>query len=343
MNIKDVAALASVSPATVSRYLNNEALVAPATASKIRRVIEVTRYTSAEKTEALTLNVNPTIGVVIPSLLNPVFSEVVAGIQDRARHFGFSTIIVDTQYDSTQERQAIVDLIRQRVSGVLLTIASVENNEALAILRDFNFPYCLLHNESTDGEPCVFVNNYQAGWQVAERLYQCGHRQLGMITGRFGTSDRAIKRYQGFSDYLRSKGVTISHLSEVDQSQLDPFEDTPLDVGNMNVPTAWFCSNDLLALKAINRLRRNGFAVPGDISVVGFDGMNLGQLIHPPLATVEIPHFLMGKVAVDILFNAKAGSTIQTHIALDFKLQMTGTIAEAKRHECESDNIINET
>ncbi|GAL22768.1 probable LacI-family transcriptional regulator [Vibrio maritimus] len=91
---------------------------------------------------------------MISSLLNPVFSEVVAGIQRRAQHFGYSTIVIDTQYDSEQELRAVADLIRLRVEGVVMTVADAANNQALGVLRDFNFPYCLLHNESKDAPVC---------------------------------------------------------------------------------------------------------------------------------------------------------------------------------------------
>ncbi|MEI8631391.1 LacI family DNA-binding transcriptional regulator [Vibrio sp. PP-XX7] len=99
MNIRDVAALAGVSPATVSRFINDRRLVGQATCDRIQKVISATGYDVTSKSKRIDINHNPTIGVMIPSLLNPVFSEIVSGIQEQARHFGFSTLIVDTRYD----------------------------------------------------------------------------------------------------------------------------------------------------------------------------------------------------------------------------------------------------
>ncbi|MGR5252340.1 substrate-binding domain-containing protein [Vibrio astriarenae] len=330
MNIKDVAELAGVSPATVSRFLNTPTSVAASTAEKIQRVVSLTGYTADVHSRGIELNRNPTIGVVIPSLLNPVFSEIVAGIQQRARHFGFSTIVIDTQYDGEQEQQAVIDLVRQRVEGVILTIAEASRNEALSVLRDFKFPYCLLHNQSEDDEPCVYVDNYQAGRDVANRVVSLGHTKIGMITGYFLSSDRAKKRYQGFKDALSDQGIELSQLLEVDQNKLDTFGEHEMRVMKAeHAPTVWFCSNDLLALKAINGVQALGLKVPQDVSIIGFDGMSLGQLVTPSLATVAVPHLKMGQVAVDILFNAKAGSKLTTCLAMEHELQMNGSLAEA--------------
>ncbi|MCX2761113.1 substrate-binding domain-containing protein [Vibrio sp. Sgm 22] len=327
MNIKDVAVLAGVSPATVSRFVNTPESVASATAQKIERVIDTTGYRIDRKSHALEFNKNPTIGVLIPSLLNPVFSEVVAGIQQRARHFGYSTIVLDTQYDSEQEQQAAIDLIRQRVEGVILTIADVSDNAALELLRSFKFPYCLLHNQSVENEPCVYVDNYQAGKDVAQKILEYGHIKIGMITGHFASSDRAKKRYEGFKQGLYEKGVELSQLLEVDQNKLVPFTDSEMSLLSGECgPTVWFCSNDLLALKTMNALKSTGRRIPQDVSVVGFDGMGLGQLVSPNLATVAVPHIDMGKMAVDILFNAKAGSIERFEFALKYELQMKGSL-----------------
>ncbi|NUW72154.1 substrate-binding domain-containing protein [Vibrio mediterranei] len=327
MNIKDVAELAGVSPATISRYLNQPQSVAHATSKRIEKVITLTGYSVEQRHDQIEFNRNPTIGVVIPSLINPVFSEVVTGIQQRARHFGYSVVVVDTQYGSGQEQQAVIDLIRQRVEGVILTIADTSENEALKLLRDFKFPYCLLHNRSGEQEPCVFVDNYQAGIDVAQRVVELGHQRVGMLTGRFVSSDRAEQRYKGFKKGLNDNGLELTELLEVDQNKLDPFGDQEMSViQREQAPTVWFCSNDLLALKAINAVKANGLHVPSDISIIGFDGMSLAQLITPTLATVAVPHLKMGQVAVDILFNAKAGASVSTQLALDYQLQMNGSL-----------------
>lgn len=331
MNIKDVAALAGVSPATVSRCLNNTGPLNEVTRARIEKVVELTGYNVNQASKQVDWNHNPTIGVMIPSLLNPVFSEIVSGIQKRARHFGYSVIVVDTQYERSLEKQAIIDLIRQRVAGVILTTASVEDNEALSLLREFNFPFCLVHNQSSD-EPCVYVDNYQAGSEVAEQFLALGHKRIGMVAGRFQSSDRAKQRYLGFTERLKKDSSLSSvQLIEVDQYALTPFNQTQLSLfDSSSAPTAWFCSNDLLALKLVNHLKTKGVLVPETVSVVGFDGMALGQILYPPLATIQVPHHDMGLCAVDLLFNAKHKSALSLARKLDYQTHFVGTVAECQ-------------
>ncbi|MGF1700207.1 substrate-binding domain-containing protein [Photobacterium makurazakiensis] len=327
MNIKDVASLAKVSPATVSRYINQSDSIAPDTAARIAKVLKISGYEANKHLPRSGLKSNPTIGIMIPSLKNPVFADIVAAIQLRARHFGYSTLILDTQYDTTLEYQCIATFIRHRVAGVILTTSEAQNNSALDLLKEFEFPYCLLHSMPSRNEPSVFIDNYQAGVDVANALFHIGHRRFGMVTGLFSSSDRAQARFAGFNDALNTLKCPLTHLLEVDQSQLEPFElhhDTQSQ--KLLPPTAWFCSNDLLALKTIKALNNQGLLVPEDVSVVGFDGMDIGKMMTPPLASVRVPHQQMGKCAVDILFNNQRSTVLPHQIKLPYKLTLMGTV-----------------
>ncbi|WP_083602681.1 substrate-binding domain-containing protein [Vibrio spartinae] len=367
MNIKDIAALANVSPATISRYFNGNGLICHQTRERIEKVVHLTGYHPKQKSTRVALNHNPTIGVLIPSLLNPVFAEIVAGIQERARHFGYSTIIIDTEYQQAREQQAVVDFIRQRVSGVILTVASIEKNQALSLLKEFNFPLSLVHNQFTADDATVYVNNFQAGWDVADHLLRLGHQKLGMVAGQFNRSDRARLRYEGFKARIsQDKQARLLTLLEIDpmanspftdleQSRVhsfslnnDPLNNDPLNNDQLNndqlnnaslnnsllnnAPSAWFCSNDFIALKLIRHLRHAGTRVPEETSVVGFDGMSLGQITYPALATVKVPHLQMGHLAVDLLLNSKHHTTLPRQRELPYELSLTGTVAPVKPH-----------
>ncbi|WP_231735747.1 substrate-binding domain-containing protein [Vibrio sp. MEBiC08052] len=327
MNIKDIAALANVSPATISRYFNGTGLICHQTRERIGKIVHLTGYHPKQKSTRVALNHNPTIGVLIPSLLNPVFAEIVAGIQERARHFGYSTIIIDTEYQQAREQQAVVDFIRQRVSGVILTVASMQNNQALSLLKEFNFPLSLVHNQFTADDATVYVNNFQAGWDVADHLLKLGHRELGMVAGQFNRSDRAQLRYEGFKARIaEDQQARLLTLLEVDPMANAPFTDLKQSFSHQ-APSAWFCSNDLIALKLIRHLRHAGIRVPEQTSVVGFDGMSLGQITYPALATVKVPHLQMGHLAVDLLLNSKHHTVLPRQRELPYELSLTGTVA----------------
>lgn len=336
MNIKDIAELASVSSATVSRYFNERQSLSQETQGRIQKVIEVTGYNPKRVSNKVDINRNPTIGVLIPSLLNPVFAEIVAGIQQRARHFNYSVIIIDTDYQPERERNAVVDLIRQRVSGVIMTVANPNNCAALELLQEFHLPVSLVHNQTHPETnayryPAVFVNNYQAGWDVATQLLAKGHRQLGMIAGQFNRTDRAQKRYEGFRDCINNNPqATLDTVLEIDPTVTNPFTDTNQTAFPSDI-TAWFCSNDLIALQLTNYLLRHGRLVPEQVSVVGFDGMSIGQITYPPLATVKVPHHQMGIIAVDLLLNSRHHATLSLHSELNYELSLSGTVADVLR------------
>ncbi|PKF80674.1 transcriptional regulator [Vibrio sp. vnigr-6D03] len=332
MNIKDVAQLANVSPATVSRYLNAPELVANNASERIAKVIEVTGYSPRTPFSGVALNTNPTIGLMIPSINNPVFAEIASAIQSKARFYGYSVLIIDTQYNGEFEKQGIITLLRQRVAGVLLTVSSHQNNEALSLLREFEFPYCLLHNQSLSDEACVYVDNYQASRDVAFALYEKGHREFGVVTMNFSASDRGRARYAGFTDALKELGCDLSTLAHVELPYETQDQDAEVeDLFAEMTTTAWFCTNDLLALRTLKALKKLGINVPEETSVVGFDGMAFGDLFHPELATVSVPYQKMGEVAVDLLLNERVANrqtrSVCRQIEVGHQLKLLGTVA----------------
>ncbi|MEI8631390.1 substrate-binding domain-containing protein [Vibrio sp. PP-XX7] len=142
-------------------------------------------------------------------------------------------------------------------------MASVQNNEALALLHEFHFPLCLVHNESVGEVPSVYVDNVKAGWDVADFLITSGHHRLGMIAGQFHASDRAKQRYAGFQRRIQQdEFARLEVLIEVDPNDVTPFALCDITAKD-TAPTAWFCSNDLLALKLINHFHLQGLSVPG--------------------------------------------------------------------------------
>lgn len=170
------------------------------------------------------------------------------------------------------------------------------------------------------------MDNYQAGYDVVAQLIAAGHTRLGMVAGRFQVSDRAKQRYAGFQSRIDAGEMAISEaLIEV-----DPCEDAPFDASRLlsmhRQVTAWFCSNDLLAMKLMHYFSRQGIRVPEEISVVGFDGMSFGQLVSPPLATVRVPHRMMGNCAVDLLFNSRHHTGLNLQRQLRYEVNLSGSV-----------------
>ena len=307
--IRDVAERAGVSVATVSRLVNNTGRVREETAAHIRAAIDELGFRPNAVGRSLKKNRTRSLGVVIPSMSNPVFSEAVAGIKAEARARGYWLMFTSPDYAADEEVEMVSLLLDYRVEGMILTVANPHHSPALDILQRAGVPYVLIYNQvSDDGHPTVTVDNIAAGREVAHKLIDMGHRRLGIVSGRFDASDRAHARRDGFIDGASERGVETPIVLEVDflapkmKETLNPVYADPA-----TAPTALFCSNDLLAISVVGALGRMNLNVPKDVSVIGFDGIAVGTHLHPTLATVVQPSHEMGRVATRHLLDRLTG------------------------------------
>ncbi|ABC39415.1 transcriptional regulator, LacI family [Burkholderia thailandensis E264] len=313
--IKDVAALAGFSIATVSRAINAPHTVHPATLEKIRAAIDALRFRPNPLGRQLRSDRTQLIGVVLPTLANPVFAECLQGVDELAAQAGFKLIVMSTEYDSARERHAIETLRAQRVEGLMLTVADADAHPLLDEL-DHNGPlYVLMHND-TPHRPSVAVDNRRAAYDGVRMLIERGHRRVLMLAGSLDASDRARLRVRGYAQALDEHGLDPLPALELDfNAPALPHAMLAHLSARATRPTALFCSNDWLAMVVIRGLRDARLAVPDDMSVLGFDGLAVGELLAPPLASVATPNREIGRAAWRRLAERIAG-TRHAHPAL---------------------------
>lgn len=297
--IKDVAARAGVSIATVSRYVNKTGQVHAKSAEKVKDAIDALGFRPNIIGRNLKTSSTQTLGVVIPSLSNPVFADAVAGINDVSRHSENTLMFTSTDYDPEAELRAVTSLLEHRVAGLILTVANPDRCPALDMVEASGTPYVLIYNQPGErGRPTITVDNVQAGRDVAKALISYGHHKLGMISGLFSASDRASARRDGFVSCILEAGLSEPHIHEIDFQEPNAIGAVSEVFADwMAAPTALFCSNDLLAISVIGALGRMGLSVPGDVSIIGFDGITVGTQLHPKLSTVAQPSREMGREA----------------------------------------------
>ena len=295
--IKDVASHAGFSIATVSRAMNAPHTVSPATLAKVRAAIEALQFRPNALGRQLRAERTKLIGVVVPTLANPVFAESLQGIDDEASEAGYRVVLMTTQYDAVRERRAIETLREQRVDGVILTVTDGNSNPLLDELEADSMPYVLAHND-TACRPSVSVNNRRAARDGVRLLISQGHRRVMMLAGSLAASDRARQRHLGYCDAMLEAGLEPGAAIEVDFNieQLASETLERLMIGPKR-PTALFCSNDLLAMMVMRGLRAAQFEVPRDMSILGFDGLVMGELLSPTLASVCAPNRAIGSQA----------------------------------------------
>ncbi len=306
--IKDVAAHAGFSIATVSRAINAPHSVNPVTLAKVREAVDALRFRPSPLGRQLRGERTRLVGVVLPTLAHPVYAECLQGIEELAAAEGFRLMLTTTQYDSERERRAIDTLRSQRVEGLLLTVADADTHPLLDQLDADGPPYVLMHND-TQRRPAVSVDNREAARDGVRMLIAHGHRRILMLTGtRAAASDRARQRHAGYVHAMQQAGLAPEPVLEIDFSagELAPPVLARLTSGPTR-PTALFCSNDLFAMVVMRGLRGNRVRVPQDMSMLGFDGLAMGALVAPTLASVGAPHREIGRTAWQRLL-ARIGS-----------------------------------
>jgi DNA-binding LacI/PurR family transcriptional regulator len=296
--IQAVAREAGVSAATVSRVFNRPQQVAVETRTRIEAVAQRLRYRPSGAGRTLRRQRSEVLGVVLPTLRNPVFAECLEGIAAAAVDAGHAIQLATTEYRPHREQEAVAALL-PRVDGLVLVVSDPARSLALRAIRAAELPYVLAYNRHPR-HPCVSVDDEGAVAALASELHRRGHRRIAMLCGDLQASDRSRARHRGFLRGMAECGLPPGPMVEV------PFDD-PATAGLADLlagarrPTALLCSNDLLAMRALRAAHRCGLRVPQDLSVTGFDGIALGAELVPSLATVVQPNHGIGAACVALL------------------------------------------
>ncbi len=323
-----------MSPKTVSNFLNNPATVAPSTRDRVEAAIETLGYRPNLAARALRTRRSQSIGVIVPSITNPYYPELVRGAQDVADERNYAVILGNSDSKPSRERSFLSLMIEQRVDGVILRSRQPDLNDITAVLRAA-IPLVLITGGPVTAD-CdrVDCDDESGAYQATHHLISQGHRRIAHLAGAaslpLGTNRRA-----GYERAMREGGVPIDPRLIV-ETRLDRASGRSaiFDLTESGVDfTAVFTANDLLAFGALDALRRTGRSVPGDVSLVGFDDVAEASEIDPPLTTVFNPAYPLGTRAAELLFQRIQGDTsAQRIIALPTDLvvrQSTRTIGPA--------------
>lgn len=305
--IKDVARRAGCGVSTVSRVLNGTGPASPETRQRVVAAAQVLSFEFSEIGRSLQSKTTRTIGCVVPSLANPVFAEAVQGLQEAVQQAGYQLLLICSNYNVELETDAIRTLLAKQVDGLVLTVSDAHTSEGLEIVKQRGLPCCLMFNHSPGVLPAVSVDDLGAARAVAGAFAVAGHVHTGFIALRFQISDRSRQRFEGFASACRDNGMAPPALLQIDE-----------DSGNLSVLlqgllsenvglSGLFASNDFLALAAIRATRSLGKRVPEDLSIVGFDGIKVGTMIEPSLATIETAPKTMGSGAAATVLAAIDG------------------------------------
>ena len=330
--IREVARRAGVSVATVSRVVNGRGSVSERRRQAVGEAIRETGFRPNIMGRGLKTARSGTLGVLVPSLQNPIFADVVQGIERAAEAGGYRILLTSSNYLPEKEVAAIDMLLCNRVEGLVLTVADESASQALDFLDRSHVPFVLVFNPArTTNHSIVTIDNFAAARDIVSRLVQMGHRRVAMIAGDSQVSDRSNLRRAGYEQALVDGGLRPGPIIEVDFDRRHLVPQCRFLLSCDPAPTALFCSTDMLAIATIRGFAVLGLRVPNDISVAGFDGIEVGQCMSPSLATVVQPAEDMGMHAVEHLLERLNAGAPAKNMTLPYRLRHGESWAEPGR------------
>ena len=326
--LEDVARRTGVSTATVSRCLNEPDRVLPETRRRVIEAVEQLGYTPHFAGRALASNRSNTIGAVIPTMDNAIFARVLQAFQETLAAAGANLLVASSGYDPEREAEQVRALATQGADGLLL-IGSARPQGTYEFLQARHVPYVITWNHRSDADHCyVGFSNREAARALTDHVLGYGHTRLAMIAGLTWMNDRASDRVAGVRDALAAAGGQIRlPVLEAPYTVEDGARAFASLIDGKQPPTAVICGNDVLAAGAIVEAKRLGLAVPSDISVVGFDDIELAQVVDPKLTTVHVPHRRMGQMAADLLLKLRDESSSVQSIELETSIVERASLA----------------
>lgn len=295
--IKDVARVAKVSVGTVSNYLNGTTPVADAKARRIRAAIDELGYQVDLAARSLRVGATRTVGLLVPNISNPFFGEIARGIEHALTEHGYQTFLCDSGDDPQREQAYLANLASRRVDGVLVIYADQDADPGR--LQDQVDVPLVYVDRGVPGRASVTMDNHLGGRLAARHLLELGHERIGAMVGRPEVANVAA-RLKGFREELEAHGVALPPERILTGRQTLAFGDeVERLIALRDRPTAIFATNDIVAVGAWLKATSLGLSVPGDLSLMGFDDIELARAIRPPLSTVaqDVPEMAQRAVA----------------------------------------------
>jgi LacI family transcriptional regulator len=305
ITINEIAKLSGVSRTTVSRVLSGGKFVSKNTRERVLEIIKEREYKPSIIAQSLRTNRTRTIGLVLADIENPFYSRVAKGVIDAAEAKNYNVILCNSNNDVKLEERDIRTLMERGVDGLLLTTVELKT-KTVENLRDKGVPFLLIdYKLDTPGINYVVNDDYYGAELATEYLIELGHKKIFFIGKRNIPSLR--ERFRGFKDTLkRHKIDSGNNFMPTKFINMDGTYDIDSIIeyivnGQENI-TAIFGGNDHLAIQSIEAITDNGFKVPDDISVIGYDNITVSSMIKVPLTTIRQPKYLLGKLATEQLF-----------------------------------------
>ncbi|MBR0724185.1 LacI family DNA-binding transcriptional regulator [Bradyrhizobium manausense] len=323
LTLRDIARLAGVSISTVSRVINRRDIVAPSKQKAVDKVLKQFSYIPNNAARLLISGRSMTIGLVVPTMSNPLFAPTIESAEETLRAAGYGVLVACSNRDPDRELDQAKTMMERGVDGMILTGAN-HRPDLLTLLRAKRiaavFQDC---SHSYPGFLSIAMQDAAAMALAIDTLVERGHRRIALLTGPTGNTPPVADRLRGARKQLAKHGLQVG---------ADDIAETPdYDAASareavsrllMRRPryTAIACTGDILALGAIMAIRHAGLAVPADISIIGCSDSVMAQYVDPPLTTIHLPFKRMGEIAAAQLLRGLESHRLNGRKVLDYQL-----------------------
>lgn len=316
-SIKDVARIAGVSVATVSRVLNDKGYVGQRTREKVEKAIKETSYKPNEVARSLFKKQSSTIGLIVPDIMNPFFTELARAVEDMATKLGYNVILCNSDGNGDKE-QAYLDVLKQQyVNGIIVS----SNTLTAQQVEELNIPVVSIDREISKGLPTIVVENKKGAMMATRYLQSKGCKHIGHIRGSYGVVN-AEERYEGYKAVVAGEQwFKESYVVDGNYDMQTAIEATAELLRQHPEIDGIFAANDIMAIGALKVAHQLGKKVPEELAVIGFDGIKLSTVMTPELTTIVQPIYKLGEVSAEMLISLMEQQPIEnTYYKLDVEL-----------------------
>lgn len=319
--IKDVAREAKVSIATVSRVLNNSAVVTDETRQRVLEAIKKTGYKPNALARSLKIQKTHTIGLIVPDISSTFYPEVVRGIEDIAAMYNYNIFLCNTDQKEEKEVKYIEILGEKQVDGIIF-MGDIVRDSVIQTFNEFGVPVVLAGTQDKDKRfPSVMIDNEKAAYDAVKYLISLGHKKIGMISGPMHDPIGGLQRIEGYKKALEEHGIKYDPELIVEGE----FKTRKAYLAMLKLleykVDAVFAASDDMAAAAINAIFDSNLKVPEDIHVVGFDNTYISTIFRPTITTIQQPAYDIGAVSMRLLTKLLAKEPIEEmHVILPHQL-----------------------
>jgi LacI family transcriptional regulator len=306
-NLKEVAERAGVSSSTVSRVLSGSDRVNEKTRTRVLEAVSLLNYRPNELAKGLKIGRTNTIGLMVPSIENQIFPVITRGVEDTARKNGFTVILCNTDEDMEVEKEYISKLKTRWIDGMIVA-SMLQGSDHIRKLNKEKFPIVLACRFYDDTISAVVINNYLAAYDAVSYLIKTGHKNIAIALGRPELSIYE-NRYNGYKAALKDHGMELDPELIIQETNGTGsfYYLTQALLNSGKKVDAIFATSDPKAIVIMRSIQDLGLKIPQDISVMGFDNIEMSALMEPPLSTVSQPLYEIGALSAKKLIDLIKG------------------------------------